>query len=156
MGHVNTQITLKNIRDVFKARDGIIQESEIRQATIDVMVDTGSTMLVINKQLFEQLGLGVIGEREITLANCGCRRWHISHLLKKFFRYDSRTNETCKVTDALEINWEDRSFTMPALVVDNAPDFLLGVLPLEGMDLVVDTVNQKLVGAHGDHPVYRV
>jgi len=36
------------------------------------------------------------------------------------------------------------------------PDLLLGVLPLEGMDLIVDTVNQKLVGAHGKQPVYRV
>ena len=156
MGHVNTQITLKSIYDVKQAKEGNLPENKIRQATVDVMVDTGATTLVINEQLFQQLGLDVIGEREISLANCGCRRWHISHLLKKFFRYDSRTNETCKVTDALEINWEDRSFTMPALVVDNAPDFLLGVLPLEGMDLVVDTVNQKLVGAHGDHPVYRV
>jgi clan AA aspartic protease len=136
MGHVNTQITLKNMRDIFKAEEGIIQEPEIRKATIDVMVDTGATMLVINEQLFQQLGLGVIGEREITLAN------------------DSK--EMCKVTEALEINWEDRSTTMPALVVKEAPDFLLGVLPLEGLDLMVDTVNQKLVGALGDHPVYRV
>jgi len=136
MGHVNTQITLKNIRDIFKAEEGIIQEPEIRQATVDVMVDTGATMLVINEELFERLGLGVLGERQITLAN------------------DAK--EMCKVTEALEINWEDRSTTMPALVVKDAPDFLLGVLPLEGMDLIVDTVNQKLVGAHGDHPVYRV
>jgi len=44
---------------------------------------------------------------------------------------------------------------MPALVIENSPDFLLGVLPLEGMDLIVDTVNQKLIGAHGKKPVYR-
>jgi clan AA aspartic protease len=136
MGHVNTQITLKNVFDVFQARKGNLPEDKIRQATIDVMVDTGSTMLVINKQLFQQLGLDAIGEREITLAN------------------DAR--ETCKITDAVEINWEDRSTTMPALVIEDAPDFLLGVLPLEGMDLIVDTVNQKLVGAHGSKPVYRV
>ena len=135
MGHVNTQITLKNIKDVFKAEAGIIQEPEIRKATIDVMVDTGATMLVINEQLFEQLGLGVIGEREISLAN--------------------DATEKCKLTDALEINWEDRSFTMPALVVKDASEYLLGVIPLEGMDLMVDTVNQRLVGAHGDRPVYR-
>jgi len=135
MGHVNTQITLKNVRDVFKAKEGIIKEPEIRQATVDVMVDTGATMLVINEQLFERLGLDVTGERKITLAN------------------DAR--ETCKLTEAVEINWEDRSITMPALVVKDAPDFLLGVLPLEGMDLIVDTVNQKLVGAHGNQPIYR-
>jgi len=62
----------------------------------------------------------------------------------------------CKITEPLVIKWEDRTTTMPALVVDNVPDFLLGVLPLEGMDLIVDTVNQKLVGAHGKQPVYRV
>jgi len=134
MGHVNTQITLKNIRDMFKAKEGIIKEPEIRKATIDVMVDTGATMLVINEQLFRQLGLDVMGKREITLAN------------------DAK--ETCKVTEPLEINWENRSVAMSALVVENASDFLLGVLPLEGMDLMVDTVNQRLVGAHGDHQVY--
>jgi len=54
----------------------------------------------------------------------------------------------------VEINWKDRSISMPAIVIDDASDFLLGVLPLEGMDLMVDTVNQKLVGAHGEHQVY--
>jgi uncharacterized repeat protein (TIGR02543 family) len=29
--------------------------------------------------------------------------------------------------------------------IEDASDFLLGVLPLEGMDLMVDTVNQKLI-----------
>jgi len=134
MGHINTQITLKNVRDVLKANEGIIQEPEIRQATVDVMVDTGATMLVINKQLFGQLGLTTMGEREITLAN--------------------DLKEMCKLTEPVEINWEDRSISMPALVIEDASDFLLGVLPLEGMDLMVDTVNQRLVGAHGDHQVY--
>jgi clan AA aspartic protease len=135
MGHVNTQITLKNIFDVKKAKEGSLPENKIRQETIDVMVDTGATMLVINEQIFKQLGLGVTGEREISLAN--------------------DATEICKLTEALEINWEDRSITMPALVVKNASEFLLGVLPLEGMDLMVDTVNQRLIGAHGDHPIYR-
>jgi clan AA aspartic protease len=135
MGHVNTQITLKNIRDIIKAEEGIIQEPEIRQATVDVMVDTGATMLVINEELFKRLGLGVMGEREISLAN--------------------DATEKCKLTETVEINWEDRSITMPAIVVKDASEFLLGVLPLEGMDLMVDTVNQRLIGAHGDHPVYR-
>jgi clan AA aspartic protease len=136
MGHVNTQITLKNIRDMYKAKDGIIKEPEIRQATVDVMVDTGSTMLVINEQVFRQLGLDVMEERETTFAN--------------------DVKEMCKVTEAVEIHWEDRFTAMPALVVENTPELLLGVLPLEGMDLTVDTVNQKLVGAHGNQPVYRV
>ena len=93
------------------------------------------TMSVYYDELFGRLGLGVIGEREISLAN--------------------DTTEKCKLTETVEINWEDRSFITPALVVEDASDILLGVLPLEGLDLMVDTVNQRLVGAHGDHPVYR-
>jgi clan AA aspartic protease len=99
------------------------------------MVDTGATTLVINEQLFKQLGLDVIGEREISLAN--------------------DATETCKLSEAMEIKWENRSVVMSAVVIEDAPEFLLGVLPLEGMDLMVDTVNQRLVGAHGDHTVYR-
>jgi len=135
MGHVNTQITLKSLVDVFDARKGIIQETEIRQTTVDVMVDTGASMLVIDEKILQQLGAGVMQESEITLAN------------------DAK--EKCKVTDPLVIKWEDRSIIMSALVVENSPDFLLGVLPLEGMDLMVDTVNQRLIGAHGKKPVYR-
>jgi clan AA aspartic protease len=134
MGYVNTQVTLKNIDDIKQAKKGDLPKDKIRQATIDVMVDTGATTLVINEQIFQQLGLDVIGEREISLAN--------------------DATETCKLTEPMEINWKDRSVAMSAVVIDDAPEFLLGVLPLEGMDLMVDTVNQRLVGAHGDHTVY--
>ena len=134
MGHVNTQITLKNLDDTKQAKKGNLPEDKIRQATVDVMVDTGATTLVINGELFRQLGLDIMGEREITFAN------------------DAK--EICKVTEPLEIHWENRSVAMSALVVEDVPEFLLGVLPLEGMDLMVDTVNQKLVGAHGDQPLF--
>jgi clan AA aspartic protease len=136
MGYVNTQVTLKNFRDVFNAKKGNLPEDKIRQTTVDVMVDTGASTLVINEKIFQQLGLDDIDEREITLAN------------------DAK--ETCKVTEPLVIKWEDRAVVMSALVIEGAPDFLLGVLPLEGMDLIIDTVNQKLVGAHGKKVVYRV
>ena len=136
MGYVNTQITLKNFRDVFNAKKGTLPEDKIRQTTIDVMVDTGASTLIINEKIFQQLGLDDIDEREITLAN------------------DAK--DMCKVTEPLVIKWEDRAVVMSALVIKDVPDFLLGVLPLEGMDLIIDTVNQKLVGAHGKKVVYRV
>jgi clan AA aspartic protease len=134
MGYVNTRITLKNTDDVKQAKKGLITEPEIRQATVNVMVDTGAATLIINKELFQKLGLDVADERVVTLAN--------------------NTKEICKLTDPVEIHWKDRFISMQALVVDNAPDVLLGVLPLEGLDLMVDTVNQKLVGVHGDEPIY--
>ena len=134
MGHVYTEIALRNAGDVLNVGHGIITDEEVRQTAVQAMVDTGATMLVINGEIFQKLGLAVTGERNISFANNG--------------------NATCKVTGPVEIWCENRSFTMPALLVEDAPEALLGVLPLEALDLVVDPVNQKLIGAHGDQPMY--
>ena len=134
MGHVSAQLTLRNHYDAIRAKKRELPECDVRQVTVTAMVDTGATSLVINKELFEKLGLDIREEREVTFAN------------------DAK--EVCKLTDPLDIHWKDRSVVMSALVVENASDILMGVLPLEGMDLMVDTVNQRLVGAHGDRLVY--
>ena len=39
MGIVRTDITLKNVKDIIKAEEGLINESEIRQTTVEAMVD---------------------------------------------------------------------------------------------------------------------
>ena len=135
MGHVYAEITLNNAGDVCNARSGIISEPEIHQTTVQALVDTGSTYLVINQELFTKLGLSVRGERGVSFANNG--------------------QGICKITDPVEIRWENRSFTMPAMLVEDAPETLLGVIPLEGMDLIVDPLQLKLVGAHGDRWIIR-
>jgi len=136
MGHVNTQLILKNLDDVKRVKKGELPENKTRQVTVTAMVDTGATTLVINKKLFQELGLDVLGEQEITFAN--------------------DTKEICKLTEPVGIYWNDRFVAMYAFVVEDATEILLGVLPLEGMDLMVDTVNQKLVGVHGDQMMFHV
>ena len=130
MGHVNAQLVLKNHGDAIRAKKRELPECDVRQVAVTAMVDTGATSFVINNELFKELGLDVREEQEVTFAN--------------------DTKEVCKLTEPLEIHWKDRSFVMSVLVVENASEILMGVLPLEGMDLMVDTVNQRLVGAHGD------
>jgi hypothetical protein len=43
--------------------------------------------------------------------------------------------------------------TCQAWVIPNAKEILLGAIPLEDMDLMVDPAGRKLVGAHGDEPL---
>jgi len=129
MGLVQAEITLKNIRDEIMAKEGYINEPEIRQTTIKAVVDTGAMTLVINEQLRQQLGLGVVGARQATLA------------------YNTR--KTVKIAEAVEVHWKDRSMTCQPWVI-NEGRTLLGLIPLENMDLMVDPCSQELVGAHGD------
>ena len=50
----------------------------------------------------------------------------------------------------MEIYWKNRSAVERAIVVPGAPVALLGVTPLEVMDLMVDPVSLELKGVHGD------
>ena len=130
MGLVYEEITLKNAFDVGNSRRGLLEEQEIRQTTVQALVDTGAATLVINEAIRQELGLAIEGERQATLAN--------------------ETKEMCKITEPVEVNWKNRSTALRALVVSGGGEILLGALPLEDMDLIVDPANQKLTGAHGD------
>jgi clan AA aspartic protease len=133
MGIVYAEIILKNTKDIYNAEDGIIKESEIRQAAVRAMVDTGTGSLVINEEMRAKLGLAVRGLRRATFAN------------------DAK--EVCKVTDPVTIYWNNRYTATPALVIPASNEVLLGAIPLEDMDLIVDPARQMLTGAHGDEIV---
>jgi clan AA aspartic protease len=136
MGYVYTDIMLKNARDVANERDGIIDEPEIRQLTIKSMVDTGAGTLIITEAVQQALGLVVLGEQQATLAD--------------------RAVKICKYTEPVEIHWGNRSTAVQAVVMEGVDEVLMGAIPLEAMDLIVDPAHQTLIGAHGDMPVMRV
>jgi hypothetical protein len=132
MGIVRTEITLKNDADVTNVRRGYIKEPEIRQTVVEAVVDTGALNLVINEQLRQQLGLGIVGSKDATLAN--------------------GVKETVKIAETVEVHWKNRFMTCQPWVVGSG-NILLGAIPLENMDLIVDPSAQQLVGAHGDEEV---
>jgi clan AA aspartic protease len=129
MGTVLVEITVKNSGDLVRVQDGIIAEREVRSLTVTAVVDTGATSLIINEEMRETLGLSVIDTRTANLAG------------------GSRVE--CKVTEPVEIHWKDRRVSVNAVVLP-AGGVLLGVIPLEFMDLVVDPRRGELVPAHGE------
>ena len=133
MGHVYTDIIIKNTKDVIDARSGMLKDEEIRQMAVQAMVDTGAGTLVINEVIQRELGLGVMEERYVTLAD--------------------KTKKRCEFTEPVEIHWKNRSTTVRAAVLTGADEVLLGAIPLEDMDLIVDPERRELTGAHGDDVV---
>jgi clan AA aspartic protease len=135
MGAVFAEITLKNGSDLVRLQDGNISDKDVRSITINALVDTGAVTLVINEDIRRQLGLAVEGARTASLAGGG--------------KID------CKITEPLRIYWKDRNASCQAVVLPDG-EVLLGVIPLEFMDLIVDPVAEQLVGAHGDRIISRL
>jgi clan AA aspartic protease len=129
-------IVIENDGDRVLSKRGVIPESEVRRITVKAVPDTGAWTLVINEDTRQKLGLGTEGSIGSTLADGNITK--------------------CELTEAVRIQWKNRSIVQQALVVPDAKDILLGALPLEGMDLMVDPVNECLVGVHGDEPLYRL
>jgi len=134
MGTFYEKITLENSRDRAFAESGYIKDDQIRNLEVDAMPDTGAWMLIINDDVRQKLGLKTVDHADTTLADGS-----------------TALND---VTEAIEIRWKDRKTIQQAVVIPNAKEVLLGALPLEGMDLCVDPVNQRLVGVHGDKTIY--
>jgi clan AA aspartic protease len=133
MGTVYAEIILKNATDIGAARRGHITEKDIRQCTVRALVDTGAGTLVISEAVRQQLGLEIEGLRGAYLAD-GLR-------------------QICRVTEPVRIHWKNRDTTCRALLLPGAEEVLLGAIPLEDMDLIVDPSSRELRGAHGDEVV---
>jgi clan AA aspartic protease len=136
MSEVRTEITLVNIRDTVKAEEGLVPASEVRRLRVNAVVDTGAMTLVINEETRQKLGLRVEETGEATVAGGG--------------KVQSR------ITEYVEVRWKNRKSSCQAVVLPDEEDVLLGVLPLEEMDLMVHPLENEVIGAHGDKVRYVV
>jgi clan AA aspartic protease len=140
MGTVYSEIILKNALDAGKAREGLIPEQNVRTITVTAMVDTGTGSLVINEETRQKLGLAITGLRRLVKRGADTLA--------------DGASASYQVTEPVDIYWQDRSTTCRAIVAPGADSILLGVIPLEDLDLIVDPTRQVLTGAHGSEALY--
>ena len=133
MGQVFADITLRNAGDITLVQYGYKKEHEIRSKVMPILVDTGAITLIINDEIRKELGLGLRENQPARLAD--------------------NTQITVQIADPVEVSWKNRKMTCQPWVIPNAEKPLLGLIPLENMDLMVDPVNRKIVGIHGEEQV---
>ena len=136
MGEVNVELTLKNGADIVRVSDGTMTEQNVRSVTVTALVDTGAMLLVIGEELRKKLGLGTLESRTVDLAG--------------------GLTTSCNIAEPVEINWKNRKSLIRPMVLQDEEEVLLGVIPLEEMDLMVDPVNKTLVGIHGEDSMGKI
>jgi len=132
MGHVYADITLLNGYEVTAAKKGLMSEKDVKQLTVNAMVDSGAMTLTINEEIAKKLDLEVQKRQEVVLADGSIRR--------------------CDYVGPVHIHFENRFAGCNALVLPGADEVLLGVIPLEEMDVIIDPIAQKLA-VHPDRPL---
>ena len=131
MGHVYADITLRNTVDVILAKRSNTPFESVRKTEVKALVDSGAMTLTINESIARQLELDVLDQIEVTLADGSYRK--------------------CDIAGPVDIRFANRSAAIRALVLPGADEVLLGVIPLEEMDVLIDPVSQQLV-VHPDRP----
>ncbi len=125
MGYVHAEIQLTNEDDLAFHRRGWAAENEIRRVTTNALVDSGAYDLIINKEIQEQLQLPVLGKRPVKLAD--------------------ETIVEVDIVGPVEVRFETRATTVRALVIPDTEEVLLGAIPLEGLDVIIDPLRERLL-----------
>ena len=125
-GRVTVRARIENLQDIHLADAGALPAEQIRAVDIaDALVDTGATLLSMPRRLVQQLGLR---------------------------RSRTRTARTAAgvvefgIYGAVRLTVEERDCIIEVAEIPDECPVLIGQVPLEMLDFVVDPSGQKLIG----------
>lgn len=130
MGKVVVAARIENFMDAFGAEKGMLPADQVRAVDVkDALVDTGATMLSLPKSMVQQLGLAPRRQRTARTSTG----------IAEFTIYDQ-----------VRLTIEGRDCLAEVAELPDGCPVLIGQLPLEALDFVVDPIGQRLIG-NPDH-----
>jgi predicted aspartyl protease len=117
---------LENVLDLFAASEGKLSPDNVRRVEVDnALVDTGATTLAIRRAEIDGLGLKSISTRRC-VTSAGVRE--------------------VNVYGPVRLTIMGRNCSLDVMEVPDEVPALVGQIPLEMLDLVVDPPNHRLIG----------
>ena len=118
MGRVLTEAKVESLKDLWDVERGLMPAEQARRLILtDALVDTGATTLALPTRLIHQLGLKKVDEKRATSSAGSC---------------------TVNVYEAVRLTIQERFCTVDVMEVPDDTPVLVGQIPLEMLDLVVD------------------
>ncbi len=126
MGRVLVTVRVENLEDLYKVGQGAILSDEVRRVEVsDALVDTGATMLSMPGRLIRHLGLAPLRTRQART---------------------SAGTVPVQVYGTVRLTIQGRDCPSDVTELpDNCP-VLIGQVPLELLDFVVDPAGGRLIG----------
>jgi len=138
MGRVLTEAKIESMEDLLRVRLGLLTPDKARQIVVaDALVDSGARLLSLPTRMIRQLGLQKVGTRQVTTGVGPAE---------------------ADQYEAVRLTIQDRACTSDVLEVPDGVPVLIGQLPLEHLDFVIDMTAHALIGnpAHGGKLVYEM
>lgn len=133
MGLVYAELELISSDDLALHRRGYLPENQIKRTKVNALVDSGAYMLAINEHIKTQLDLPVLDEQIAELAD-GQR-------------------VKLPIVGPVEVRFKNRATSVRAMVLPGDAEVLLGSIPMEDMDVLVDPKQQQLI-VNPENPYY--
>ena len=124
MGLIYADLELVSAGDKELIRKGYLKESELKTEKVRALVDTGAYMMCINEHIQSQLDLPFVRNTEAELANGKI--------------------ETVPVVGPIIINFANRTTSCNAIVMPGEAEILLGAIPMEDLDVVLNPLKQTI------------
>jgi len=135
MGEVKVKVKITNAGDETLFRRGKLPKDQIRFKEIEAVVDTGATTSVLPRQIVDSLGLDIVRQERASYANGYGEKVDVAETV---------------VFEILGRRCPEEPFIL-------GDEVLIGQIPLERMDLVVDCKNQEVTpNPKHDRPTLRV
>jgi predicted aspartyl protease len=136
MGKGVVPASIENLEDLWRAEAGEIARTDVRAVQVpDALVDTGAVMLSVPKRLIAQLGLKPFRNRTVRTVG--------GIVQTTIYR-------------AVQLSVQGREVTCDVAEIPDDCPVLIGQIPLEGLDFVVDPIGQRLIGNpehNGEHMI---
>jgi clan AA aspartic protease len=138
MGKVLVTATIENLEDLFQVEQGLLSSDQVRRVEVtDALVDTGATGLLLPKRIIARLGLRLFRTRQA--------RGLGGSIPMPIYR-------------AVRLVIQGRDCTLDAGEIGDEFSVIIGQVPLEMLDWVVDPRNRRLIGnpEHGGEDVMEI
>lgn len=133
MGLVYAEVELINATDLVNSKRNIIGEEEVKRMRLQMLVDRGAYMMAINETIQAQLDLPFVEKRKAQMASGDVVEY--------------------EVVGPLMVKFANRTAACNAFVLPGDGEPLLGAIPLEEMDVLIDPQRRELV-VNPEHPNY--
>lgn len=138
MGRVAVTALIESIEDLYRVNRGELSPDQVRRVEVtDALIDTGATALSLPKKMIAQLGLLPLRHRQaLTISGI----------------------QSVATYGAVRLTIQGRDCVCDVTEIEDACPVLIGQVPLELMDFIVDPGRRQLIGnpAHGGQQMLEI